>query len=160
MIKKLFSWAMGAQTKIEPLYASREVWLYQHTDAKTGARTHKPVLVFRKASEGMFWGLPLSNVGHKSKPLYVPRIKNGKRLSPLSQMRTLKAERLVRKLGKAEEKEFAALSRAVIRLLVENDPILRYENRPRRRHAVSAMPRTTHSRQHFVPAYIFQPRYA
>lgn len=153
----------GGRKAVEPLYASREVWLYRHIDPKTRQATDKPVLVFRKASEGMFWGLPLSNVRRKGKPLYVPRMRNGKRLSPLSQMRTLKAERLVRKVGKADEKEFAALSRAIVRLLVENDPVLRMQSRPRR---VPTMPvvarvvRTNRPQPHIVPAYIFQPRYA
>ncbi len=101
-----------------PLYAAREVWLYAHTDPKTGRTVEKPILVFHKASEGMFWGLPLMKTHVKGKALYVPeRTKAGKKVSPLSAMRTLKAQRLVRRLGKAGEREFSAINSAVLRFL-------------------------------------------
>ena len=144
----------------QPAYASREVWSYRHVDPTTKRVTQRPVLVFRKASDGMFWGLLLTNVGRNGKTLYVPRLKNGKKVSVLSQMRTLKAERLVKRLGKAGEKEFGALSTAIVRLLAETTPIqapvvvrkVQRKALPVRQQYGRMLPSP------FSPIYVLQPR--
>jgi len=156
MIKQLFSWFIGSrEANVEPIFKSREVWSYQHIDPKTRRVTQKPVLIFRKASDGMFWGLPLTNVGREGKTLYVPRLKNGKKMPILSQMRTLKAERLMRRLGVAGEKEFAAVSSAVVRLLAQT-ALVQAPIRRERMYRVRSAPR---SRPVMSPIYIAQPRY-
>ncbi len=144
----------------EPAYSSREVWSYRHVDPTTRRVSEKPVLVFRKATDGMFWGLPLTNIGKKGKPLYVPRLKNGKKVSALSQMRTLKAERLLRRLGKAGEKEFGALSTAIVRLLAETTPLQApIVQRRVQRKVLAVRPRYQHTLPSpFSPVYILQPR--
>ncbi len=96
MITTILSW-FTKEARIEPFYASREVWTYKHTDPQTKRVSTRTVLIFRKASDGMFWGLPLTKTKRNGKPLYIPRLKNGRPLSPLSQMRTLKASNLLTK---------------------------------------------------------------
>ena len=155
--KKLFT----AETETsQPAHSSREVWSYRHIDPATRRVTQKPVLIFRKASDGMFWGLPLTNVGRNGKTLYVPRLKNGKKVSALSQMRTLKAERLVKRLGKAGEKEFSALSTAIVRLLAGTVPVQAPVVVRKVQRKVVPMqvryPRAIPSP--FSPIYILQPR--
>ena len=123
MFKTLFGalFPMGEEKREEKreelAYKAREVWSYAHTDPSSGRVSERPVLVFHRGSDGMFWGLPLATTRVKGKTVYVPRHKNGKKVSALSQMRTLKAGRLVRRLGKAGEKEFSALNIAILRLL-------------------------------------------
>lgn len=123
MIQNLFSWFTSSQeVKTGPIYKVREVWAYASIDPRTRRVMEHPVLIYRKASESMFWGLPLSRMRRNGRPIYVPRLRNGKKVSALSQMRTLKAGRLVRRLGVAGEKEFAALNSSIVRLLAEMEP--------------------------------------
>ena len=163
MIKKIISWFSSSHEANEPIYKSREIWSYTHFDPKTRRASGRPVLIYRKASDGMFWGLPLTNVGKKGKPLYVPRLRNGKKVSALSQMRTLKAERLVRRLGKAGEKEFGALSTAIVRLLAETTPVQALVVQRRVQRKVITHPRYERAMPSplsspFAPVYILQPR--
>jgi len=166
MVKKILSWFAGSrEINIEPIYKTREVWVYTHIDPVTRRTSEKPVLIFRKASDGMFWGLPLTATRAKGKTIYVPRLKNGRKVSPLAQMRTLKAERLVKRLGEASEKEFNALRSIVVRRLAEAVPTkkpVRVEQTYRVRTQATpiryqrALPSPLSSP--FAPVYILQPR--
>ena len=158
MVNTILSWFVSPHNiKVEPMFKVREVWSYTHLDPKTHRSVERPVLIYRKASDGMFWGLPLQNVGKNGKTLYVPRMRNGKKVSVLSQMRTLKAERLVRRLGVAGEKEFSALNASIVRLLVPEQP----KRVVRRREQIYSI-RTPLPRSRTVspisPVYILQPR--
>lgn len=158
MVKKIISWFMAPHgVNVEPMYKSREVWSYQHIDPTTRRTSERPVLVFRKASDGMFWGLPLQNVGRNGKTLYVPRLRNGKKLPILSQMRTLKAERLVRRLGVAGEKEFGAVNAAILRLLAPVQPQKPVRRRERIYSIRTPLPRTR-ALSPISPVYILQTR--
>jgi hypothetical protein len=149
MIKKIVSWfAAPKELNVEPFYRTREVWTYQHIDPQTRRVSVKPVLVFRKASDGMFWGLLLTKTTANGRPLYIPRLRNGKKASTLSQMRTLKASRLVRRVGTAGEREFGSLNNAIIRLLNESAPVKRPVQKTR-----VVRPRPIQS-----PIYILQPQ--
>lgn len=122
MIRQFFTWFTSPHDAlVEPLYKVREVWMYAHIDPQTRRVTECPVLIYRRASDGMFWGLLLSNVGTRGKKLYVPRLRNGRKGSPLSEMRTLKAERLIRRVGVASEQEFGTLTASIIRRLVHTE---------------------------------------
>ncbi len=156
--EKMFTGSRGSKASVA--YSAREVWLYAHTDPKSGRVSEKPVLVFHKASDGMFWGLPLSRMRVKGKVLYVPRLKNGKKVPALSQMRTLKAQRLTRRLGKAGEKEFTALNTSVLRMLAFAPLItpVRRAQTPRPRAVVRPVrPVYQQTLSPFSP-YILQPR--
>lgn len=158
MVNTILSWFVGPHDiKVEPIFKVREVWSYTHIDPRTQRVVERPVLVYRKATDGMFWGLPLQNVGKNGKKLYVPRMRNGKKVSALSQMRTLKVDRLVRRLGVAGEKEFGALNASIVRLLAPERP----KNIVRRREQIYSI-RTPLPRSRTVspisPVYILQPR--
>jgi hypothetical protein len=134
MIKKILNLFTGVvAANVEPFYRAREVWSYRHVDPSTRKVSTRAVLVFRKASDGMFWGLPLTKTSVNGKVLYVPRRADAK-TSALSQMRTLKAERLVKKLGAAGEKEFTTLASSIVRMLAQDVPTPKQERvRPRAR---------------------------
>lgn len=156
MIKKLFSWFGKEENKVhvEPFYRSREVWSYTHVDPRTRHASVRPVLVYRKASDGMFWGLPLVKVNVRGRVMYVPR-QGGKKVSALARMRTLKASRLVQKLGTAGEREFTVLHNSIMRLLADTAPVAqrsRIYTHPRR------VPKAVPSP--FAPVYILQSRSA
>lgn len=153
MMQKIFSWFTSPkEANVEPFYTTREVWSYSHVDPHTKRVSVRPVLIYRKASEGVFWGLPLTKTKQNGKALYVPRLRNGKKVSALSQMRTLKAARLVRKLGTAGEKEFATLNNSIVRLLAEAAPVK--TRKPR----LYVQPRRERQLSPFAPVYILQPR--
>ena len=155
MFKRIFSWFIGTDAaNVEPFYRSREVWTYQHIDPQTKRVSTKPVLIFRKAGDGMFWGLLLTKTKVNGKTLYVPRLKNGRKVSVLSQMRTLKAARLVKKLGTAGDKEFGMVNSAIIRLLAET-PV---KSQKARVHIQPVHVRYERSLSPLSPVYILQPR--
>ena len=156
MFTNIFSW-FGTKEAAEPSYRSREVWSYRHIDPRTKKASLRPVLVYRKASDGMFWGLPLAKTTRAGKTLYVPRGVAGRKVSALSQMRTLKSTRLSKKLGEAGEKEFAALNSSILRMLAEMAPT------PKRARVVPQLRpahqrRTARTLSPFQPVYILQPR--
>lgn len=149
MMQTILSWFKREDAKVEPFYRSREVWTYTHVDPRTRRTSTRAVLVYRKASDGMFWGLPLMKANVRGKTIYVPRQRSGTKVSALAQMRTLKASRLVNKLGTAGEKEFGALHNSIVRLLAEAAPVKkkpRVVQRPRIERSVPS------------PIYILQPR--
>lgn len=141
---------------VEPFYRSREVWSYTHVDPRTRRSSTRAVLVYRKASDGMFWGLPLIKVTVRGKVMYVPRQAHNRKISALARMRTLKASRLVHKLGVAGEREFAVLHNSIVRLLAEAAPV------QSRRSRVYTQPRRTARAipSPFTPMYAFQTRSA
>ncbi|HWO07610.1 MAG TPA: hypothetical protein VNM40_03425 [Candidatus Paceibacterota bacterium] len=155
MMQTIFSWFRKEGADLEPSYRSREVWTYTHIDPVTRQTSKRPVLIYRKASDGMFWGLPLTKVRINGRATYVPRLKNGRKVSALSQMRTLKASRLVRKLGTAGEKEFATLHNSIVRLLAETAPVQKQRKN-------FGAPKTMRVRyggpSPLSPIYILQPR--
>lgn len=158
MVNTIISWFTSPHgIKVEPTFRVREVWSYAHIDPKTHRVFERPVLVYRKATDGMFWGLPLQNVGKNGKALYVPRMRNGKKVSALSQMRTLKAERLVRRLGVAGEKEFGALNASIVRLLAPEQPKKTVRRREQIYSIRTPLPRSR-SLSPISPVYILQPR--
>ncbi len=157
MIKTIVSWFTGSEEpKVELFYRSREVWTYRHTDPITKRASTRPVLIFRKASDGMFWGLPLAKTSTNGKALYVPRL-NGKKVPVLAQMRTLKAERLVRKLGTAGEKEFGVLAASIVRVLAEAVPVPKRPVRRAKVYALKSVPMRAQVSP-FSPMYVLQPR--
>lgn len=158
MVNTILSWFVSPHDiKVEPMFKAREIWSYTHLDPKTHRTKERPVLVYRKATDGMFWGLPLQNVGSKGKTLYVPRMRNGKKVSALSQMRTLKAERLVRRLGVAGEKEFTALNASIVRLLAPEQP-KKIVRRPERIYSIRTPLPRSRAASPISPVYILQPR--
>jgi len=154
MVNTILSWFVSPHDiKVEPMFKAREIWSYVHFDPKTHRTIERPVLVYRKATDGMFWGLPLQNVGTKGRTLYVPRMRNGKKVSALSQMRTLKAERLGRRLGVAGEKEFSALSASIVRHLAPEQPVKKV-----RRERIYQVRSLQRSYSPISPLYVLQPR--
>lgn len=159
MVNKIISWFTSPhEVKVEPIFKSREIWSYTHIDPKTHRAIERPVLIYRKASDGMFWGLPLQNVGKAGKTLYVPRLKNGKKVPILSQMRTLKSERLMRRLGVAGEKDFSAVNSAILRLLAPAQPQKPVRRREQIYSVRTPLPRHSRTVSPLSPIYILQPR--
>ena len=86
-----------------------------------GNEFHRPVLVFKKFNNEVFWGIPLSTRIKKSK-FYAP-IKlndNVPRVGILSQLRLMDAKRLLDKIGVIDEINYLDIQKAITYLVVYN----------------------------------------
>lgn len=124
MMKTFLSLFKIKQPKREVFYRAQEIW-WCALPTETDAAAERPVLVFRKFGSDVFWGLPLgSRAVQKETPFFFLASLRGKdRISALSQMRTLNASQLVRRLGKISSKQFEGVNAAVVQLLKETDPV-------------------------------------
>ena len=112
-----------------PLFREREVWWCSlganigfEEDGKHG-RFERPVLVVRKFNREMLWVLPLSSK-IKDGIYYHHFLLNGELRSVLlSQIRTVSAKRLIRRVAKLNQGEFAQILESLIGLYNTTDPL-------------------------------------
>ena len=113
--------------KVRAFFHKREVWWCSlganigfEQDGK-GGKFARPVLVFKKFNNEIFWALPLSLQVKKKKetahfyasvnlPDGIPRI------ALLSQMRLIDGRRLLKKIDTIPEENYSEIQKAVIRL--------------------------------------------
>lgn len=108
-----------------PLYKEREVFWISigenvgfEEDGKN-ARFNRPVLVIKKFSAGMCWGIPLSTTEKRGK-YYLPiRLNTGTSVALLSQLRTFDTSRFNNKIGMVSETEFAQVRLKIAELLLD-----------------------------------------
>jgi len=115
------------QKEVRVYFHEREVWWSAlgvnvgfEQDGK-GVEFHRPVLVFKKFNNEVFWGIPLSTRIKKSK-FYSP-IKlsdNVSRVGILSQLRLMDAKRLLDKIGVIDEVNHSDIQKAITNLVVYN----------------------------------------
>ena len=115
------------QKEVRVYFHEREVWwsvlgvnVGFEQDGK-GVEFHRPVLVFKKFNNEVFWGIPLSTRIKKSK-FYSP-IKlsdNVSRVGILSQLRLMDAKRLLDKIGVIDEVNHSDIQKAITNLVVYN----------------------------------------
>ncbi|MFA6304640.1 MAG: type II toxin-antitoxin system PemK/MazF family toxin [Patescibacteria group bacterium] len=115
---------------IEKLFREREVW-WCSLGANVGFEQdgkhdqfERPVLVLRKFSKGMFWGLPLTS-RPKQGPFYMLfDLKNTPATILMSQLRVLSSKRLIRRIGKISSKTFLTIQMGIVSLLeIKTDPL-------------------------------------
>ncbi|OGH65235.1 MAG: hypothetical protein A2821_03650 [Candidatus Magasanikbacteria bacterium RIFCSPHIGHO2_01_FULL_41_23] len=122
--------------QVEKLFHDREIWWCSlgsnigfEQDGKN-AKYERPILIFRKFSKGMFWGLPLTSkekddIFHHKIILHLidqnekPQEKISRVI--LSQLRLLSAKRLIRRVARINEKIFAEIEKQVINLILEKE---------------------------------------
>ncbi len=82
-----------------------------------GEHFARPVVVFKKFNNEVFWGIPLSTRIKKGK-FYVPveLVDKVPRVVIISQLRLTDAKRLIDKVGTVSEKNYMAIQKAVINL--------------------------------------------
>lgn len=108
----------------EVKYRTQEIW-WCSVPSSTDAAAERPVLVFRTLGTDTFWGLPLtSRASGKETPFYfLTSLKGTNRAGTLSQMRMLRKDQLVRRLGKISDRQFATVNLAVMEFLAETNPV-------------------------------------
>lgn len=118
------------EENILPLFRAQEIW-WCSLGANVGVETdgkndlfQRPVVIFRKFNKEMFWGLPLTSKGKSDKPFYFSiSFHGGNVTAVLSQVRTLSAKRLIRRMGKLSDKQFSTLEKAMTDFLKETNPL-------------------------------------
>ncbi len=77
----------------------------------------RPVLVFKKFSSRVFWGIPLSTKNKQGKFYYSFEIKDKKQHAILSQIKLFDAKRLEAKLSTMAKEDFIKLEKAFQELM-------------------------------------------
>lgn len=113
--------------KYMPSFKEREIWWCSigvnvaHEQDGKNATFNRPVLVVRKFSRFMFWGVPLSTVA-KENPFYIPiELQDMTRYAMISQLRTFASKRLEDKIARVPESDFQIVVQAISGLLVQAD---------------------------------------
>ncbi len=98
--------------KVAPLFAEREVW-WCSLGANIGAEEdgknelfERPVLIIKKFSKDLFWGLPMSSRVKSGRFYFTLDVDGTERSVMLSQIRVLSAYRLVRRIYKIRQAHF------------------------------------------------------
>ena len=110
------------QSDIRSLFNERELWscaiganVGSEQDGK-GALFLRPVLIFKKFNDEIFWGIPLTHSPKRDKYYFSLR-ENVHSVAILSQIRLLDAKRLQWRMGRIDTKTFKALKNAFIQLV-------------------------------------------
>lgn len=106
-------------------YHERDVWwcsvglnIGDEQDGK-GSTFARPVLVFKKFNNNVFWGIPITKKIKTGKFYVKIELSDGiNRSAILSQLKLMDSKRLVSRLGIIIEKNYAEIQKAVIKLIV------------------------------------------
>lgn len=112
-----------------PFFREREIW-WCSLGANVGVEEdgknelfERPVLIFRKFSKEMFWGLPMTSKRKEGSFFFGLSFHEEERSVILSQIKTLSSKRLIRRIGKISENKFREIEKAVIVLIKQNGPL-------------------------------------
>ena len=99
-----------------PFFHEREIW-FCHLGANVGYEEDgrgenffRPIIVFRKFNNEVFWAIPLTRTDRKNKFYYEFDFgKNNKSIAILSQIRLIDAKRLSYRIGNISTEDFKEL---------------------------------------------------
>lgn len=106
-------------------FAEREIWnigmgknVGFEEDGK-GEDFLRPVLILKKFSKEIFWGIPLTSASKKEYPQFYHSFifKNNESTAILTQIRLYSKKRLCYKMGKMGEKKFNQIKQKLITLM-------------------------------------------
>ncbi len=115
------------EKEVRVFFHEREIW-FSHLGTNVGFEQDgkgenfgRPVIVFRKFNNEVFWGIPLTT-RNKGGRFYIPiDLGDGiHRMAILSQLRLLDAKRLYQKIGVISEETEKILEEAIIKLYKKN----------------------------------------
>lgn len=112
-----------------PLFHALEVW-WCSIGANVGYEADgkqqdfvRPVVIYRKFGKDMFWGIPVSSKIRSGVYYHTFTLHENQRTALLSQIRVLSPKRLLRKIGKMTDHQFASLSQAMQMMENRTDPL-------------------------------------
>lgn len=157
MFKRINAWlAKKPEAPRKVAYRTREIW-WCSFPTPTDAGAERPVLVFRTLGTDTFWGLPLtSRASGTETPFYfLNSLRGENRTTALSQMRMLRSEQLIRRLGRISDRQFDIVNVAIMEFLAETNPV-RPARQVRPSRVRTPLPRTARQKPVISP---FQPSY-
>jgi len=108
---------------LSPLFQEREIWWCSigqnigHEEDGKNQLFERPVLIFHKFNNEMFWGVAITSKEKYGKYDYLFSFRGRKRTLLLSQLRIFSAQRLIRRIGKIKMAKFIRIRNAYIELL-------------------------------------------
>ena len=110
-------------------FHEREIW-WCSIGVNVGSEQHsqtedfsRPVIIVRRLSREMFWGIPLTTKIKDGAPFRIRiNVKNNQNDALLLQLRAFDRKRLVRKVGVVPKKEFAELVEVIIDAVKTTNP--------------------------------------
>jgi mRNA-degrading endonuclease toxin of MazEF toxin-antitoxin module len=114
--------------KETPKFSEGEVWrcgLGRNIGNEIDGKSHlcwRPVLILRKFGKDLFLGIPLSTQKRRGPFIETVTIRDVNRIAILSQMRSLDARRLMQKMDKVSDEEFAKIQYAVQKMIKTEPP--------------------------------------
>jgi mRNA interferase MazF len=105
------------------LFQEQEIWwcsLGKNIGVEENGKNEKfvrPVVILKKFSKDMFWGLPMTSKDKIGKYYYNFFFNGGQHTVLISQLRVLSGKRLLRKIGKINNKQFDEIKMAVIQII-------------------------------------------
>ena len=111
--------------RIAPVFNEREIW-WSALGANIGTEQdgkhelfERPIIIIRKFNKELFWGVP-ATLQKKGNEFHFPfTFSSIEQSAIVSQIRTLSAKRLIRRIGKLTDSQFEALRVAVGSLLIK-----------------------------------------
>lgn len=85
----------------------------------------RPVLIIRKFNKEMFWGVPFTSHAHAGIYYVKTAHEQGVSWAALSQLRTWSSKRLLRKIGRIPESDFAVIVERIAELTQNRNPAVR-----------------------------------
>lgn len=114
-----------------PLFREQEVW-WISLGANVGFEQdgkhdlfERPVLIFRKFNRELFWAFPLTTQNKQGKFYFSFSLLGQERVLILSQLRSLSAKRLRRRMSKVSDNVFQDLEMCFAQFLKQTAPRLR-----------------------------------
>jgi mRNA interferase MazF len=110
-------------TDTDVFFRERDIWLCSlgmnlgHEEDGKQSRFLRPVVVFRKFNQDLFWGIPLTSTLRTGSYYYQFEFKGRISTALLSQARLFDRKRLARKMGHVSNEEFQALRGRFVDLL-------------------------------------------
>ncbi len=86
-----------------------------------GAAFCRPVLILKKISKDVFFGVPISTKLHENIYRYTFLFLEGKSVAVLSQLRSFDKKRCIRYIGKISEKELSNIKKRLMYIFLQNE---------------------------------------
>jgi mRNA interferase MazF len=110
-------------SKNHPFFHEREIW-YCSIGANVGFEQDgggedflRPIIIFRKFNNEIFWAIPLTHTQKKTKYYFEFYFNNNSSSAILSQIRLMDAHRLSHKIGDLSEEDYKNLNKKFKALL-------------------------------------------
>lgn len=106
-------------------FSEQEIWwtsIGENIRSEENGKNHnfeRPVLILKKFNKDLFWGLPISTTIKEERWYYTFKFNGEPRSLMLTQIRALSSCRLLRRIDRMSEQDFAIVQRRMQELLLD-----------------------------------------